>query len=65
MGIIYVIFKEQDKSIGVYTTCKLNNYSGLSKYYYVLTNISIGKGACINCYIKGIVILYKHRYSKS
>jgi len=65
MGIIYVIFKEQDKSMGVYTTYKLDNYSGLGKYYYVLINISVSKGVYTNCYIKGIIILYKYYYSKS
>jgi len=51
--------------MGVCITCKLNNHSGLSKYYYVLTNISVGKGVYTNCYAKGIVTLYKYRYGKS
>jgi len=51
--------------MGVYTTYKLDNYSNLSKYYYILINISVGGGVYINCYIKGIIILYKYCHGKS
>ena len=65
MGIAYAIFEEQDESMGVCTTCKSDNHSGPGKYCCVPINMSVGGGACTNCYAKGMATLCKHRYGKS
>jgi len=51
--------------MGVYTTCKLDNYSSPGKYCCIPIDISVGGGVCTNCYAKGMAILCKYRYGKS